>query len=58
LERLLQSRGIDAAELAARMQEAGMPITEEDIEALMVAERGEEFLRVAEDLEDAIPYEN
>jgi hypothetical protein len=60
LEKLMQPRGVDAAELAERMRElAGAPaITEEDINALMTAYPGEEFRRGANNLEDTAPREN
>ena len=56
---MLDERGIDAAEMARRMREAGAPTTtEEDIITLMMAQPGEAFLRVADAVEDIIPREN
>jgi hypothetical protein len=60
LQKLMDRRGIGAAELVARMRACpdAPAITEEDVEALMTAQPGEEFLRVAGAVKDAFLDEN
>ena len=58
LQRMLDERDIGAAEMARRLQEHGVPLTEDDIHAMMTARPGEEFRRVNKNLEDSVSREN